>query len=151
MQTRLCLYKNRVSTSFPEPGRDAVLAVDLGGTKTSIALVDRSGRILEKEKIPAVSIFRDTVGQIGRRDGIAAVGVIVPGIYDPRSGRAWAPNLWGSDFYPLQPALEERFGMPVAIGSDRTGSVLAEQWLGVARGLADVIFVAVGTGIGVGS
>jgi glucokinase len=40
--------------------------------------------------------------------------------------------------------------VPIAIGSDRTGSVLAEQWLGAARGLENVAFVAVGTGIGVG-
>jgi glucokinase len=40
--------------------------------------------------------------------------------------------------------------VPVAIGSDRTGSALAEQWLGAARGLSDVIFLAIGTGIGAG-
>jgi glucokinase len=54
------------------------------------------------------------------------------------------------EFLPLRQRLEDRFGLPVAIGSDRTGSVLAEQWLGRARGLANVVFVAVGTGIGVG-
>jgi glucokinase len=46
--------------------------------------------------------------------------------------------------------LEEKFSVPVAIGSDRAGSVLAEHWCGVARRLRDVLFVAVGTGIGVG-
>jgi glucokinase len=76
--------------------------------------------------------------------------VIVPGIYDAAAGAAWAPNLWGRDFHPLRSRLEQRLGVPVAIGSDRTGSVLAEQWLGAARGLANVTFVAVGTGIGVG-
>jgi glucokinase len=76
--------------------------------------------------------------------------VIVPGIYDPHEGTVWAPNLWGQEFLPLRQALEDRFGLPVAIGSDRTGSVVAEQWLGAAQGIDDVVFVAVGTGIGVG-
>jgi glucokinase len=40
--------------------------------------------------------------------------------------------------------------VPVVVGSDRTASALADQWLGAARGLSDVVFVAVGTGIGVG-
>jgi len=129
-----------------------VLAIDLGGTKTAMALVDGEGRITGKEKLPAASSFEATLEQIAERlaSGVAAVGVIVPGIYDASTGKAWAPNLWGRDFHPLRDALAERLAVPVAIASDRTGSVVAEQWMGVARGLSDVVFVAVGTGIGVG-
>jgi glucokinase len=79
-----------------------------------------------------------------------AIGVIVPGIYEPSTGNVWAPNLWGKDFHPLHKVLKEELTVPVAIGSDRTGSVLAEQWCGAASGLQDVLFVAIGTGIGVG-
>jgi glucokinase len=129
-----------------------VLAVDLGGTKTAIALVDEAGRIAEKRKLRAARTFEGTIEQIpaGLATGAAAAGVVVPGICEPRTGNAWAPNLWDRDFHPLRDALEQRLGLPIAIGSDRTGSVLAEQWLGVARGLRHVVFVAVGTGIGVG-
>jgi glucokinase len=129
-----------------------VLAIDLGGTKTAIALVDAEGRISEKQKLPAASDFEGTMAQIAARlsTEAAAVGVIVPGIYDCRSGTAWAPNMWGRDFHPLRDALARRCSAPVACGSDRTASVLAEQWLGSACGLSDVVFVAVGTGIGVG-
>jgi glucokinase len=129
-----------------------VLAVDLGGTKTAIALIDESGNISEKQKLPAVSDFRATVEQILARDrsSIVAVGIIVPGVYEPSTGNAWAPNLWNDGFYPLRAALKEEINVPVAIGSDRTGSVLAEQWLGAARGLQDVLFAAIGTGIGIG-
>ena len=134
----------------------AALAIDLGGTKTAVALVDRSGRITEKQKSPAVPAFDATVEHIAARfreladQPIAAAGVIVPGIYDPSSGTAWAPNLWGKDFYPLRAALEQRLPVPIAIGSDRTGSVLAEQWRGIAQGFQHVLFIAIGTGIGVG-
>ena len=76
--------------------------------------------------------------------------MVIPGIYDPSVGQAWAPNLWGNDFQPLRAELEDCLQTHVAIASDRTGSVLAEQWLGIARGLRNVVFVAVGTGIGVG-
>jgi glucokinase len=129
-----------------------VMAVDLGGTKTAIALIDDCGGIADKQKAPAASNFGATVEQILSRhtSSIAAVGVIVPGIYEATTGKAWAPNLWGSDFHPLRAELEQKLGVPVSISSDRTGSVLAEQWRGAARGLRDVLFVAVGTGIGVG-
>ena len=129
-----------------------VLAIDLGATKTAVALVDRAGRITEKRKLPAAAGFKGTLDQISADapKDIAAAGVIVPGIYNPANGTAWAPNLWGRDFHPLRDALESRLDAPLAIGSDRTGSVLAEQWLGAAHGLQDVVFVAVGTGIGVG-
>lgn len=129
-----------------------VLAVDFGGTKTAIALVDDSGSVSAKQKLPAAPDFEASVEQIVQavRAPFRAVGVIVPGIYDPSTGGAWAPNLWGPEFHPLRAALAERLDVPVAIASDRTGSVLAEQWLGVARDLEDVVFVAVGTGIGVG-
>jgi glucokinase len=129
-----------------------VLAVDLGGTKTAIALVDDSGSFCDKQKTPAAA-FDATIERIVARaaaSDIAGVGIIVPGIYEPETGNVWAPNLWGSEFQPLQSALERQLDIPIAIGSDRTGSVLAEEWLGVARGLKHVLFVAVGTGIGVG-
>jgi glucokinase len=129
-----------------------VFAIDLGGTKTAIGLVDRDGRITDKQKLPAASSFDATIDQLAGEcpRNISAAGVIVPGIWDPSAGRAWAPNLWGRDFHPLRDALEQRLGARVAIGSDRTGSVLAEGWLGVARGLRHVLFIAIGTGIGVG-
>ena len=129
-----------------------VLAIDLGATKTAIAFVDREGRITHKRKLKAASTFDSTVQQMSEHlsPSVAGVGVIVPGIYDRRTGRAWAPNLWGRHVYPLRDVIAAEARMPIAIGSDRTGSVLAEQWLGAARGLDDVVFVAVGTGIGVG-
>jgi glucokinase len=129
-----------------------VLAVDLGGTKTAAALVDQAGHISEARKEPAAHSFQESVERIAGcfSSGAAAVGVTVPGIYDAGTGRAWAPNLWGREFHPLRDALQERLGVPVTGGSDRAGCVLAEQWLGAARGLRNVVFVAVGTGIGVG-
>jgi glucokinase len=133
-----------------------VLAVDLGGTKTSIALIDDSGCIFEKQRLPATPAVESTVEQIVARydelkgNSIAAIGIIVPGIYDPGTGNAWAPNLWGKDFYPFRKQIEQHLSVPIEIGSDRVASAVAEQWLGVARGLRHVVFVAVGTGIGVG-
>ena len=65
-------------------------------------------------------------------------------------GRAWAPNLWESADVPLLRELSGRLPAAILMESDRAGYVLGEQWLGVSQGLTDVIFVAIGTGIGAG-
>jgi len=129
------------------------LAVDLGGTKTATAIVGEDGQMVCRQKMSAARTFDQTVEQIAAAAsgaGVKAAGIIVPGIYNSADGSAWAPNLWGWEPVPLRGALARRLALPAAIGSDRTGYVVGEQWLGAARGLRDVVFVAVGTGIGAG-
>ena len=81
---------------------------------------------------------------------ISAVGVAVPGIYYAATGLVWAPNLPGWDHIPLRDELAGKLPVRIVLDSDRAAYVTGEQWLGVARGLTDVIFLAVGTGIGAG-
>ena len=139
----------------------SVIAVDLGGTKLTTAVVDRDGRVSGRTKRPAArSGLVDSVRQIRAavRESlnttptadVRAVGLIVPGIFDKRTGEAWAPNLWGHAHVPLLAELRRASEVPITIDSDRAGYVLGEQWLGAARGLRDVVFLAVGTGIGAG-
>lgn len=131
-----------------------VLAVDLGGTKTATAIVTEHGAIAARHKLPAAHTLDGTVCQIARaaaaNPAVDAIGVIVPGIFDPGTGMAWAPNLWGRDQQPLLSALTASAGKPLVLGSDRDGYVAGETWLGAAQGLSDVLFVAIGTGIGIG-
>jgi glucokinase len=128
-----------------------VLAVDLGGTKTMMARVDDDGTVVDRRKMPAARTLDGTLDQVASgADDVAAVGIIVPGIYTPSTGSAWCPNLWGPEEVPLADGVRRRIAAPVAIDSDRAGAVVGEAWLGAARGLRDVVFVAIGTGIGVG-
>jgi glucokinase len=143
------------------PNADFVIAVDLGGTKVATAAVDRSGVIHFREKTP---ITRAGVAECARQIGgmvdasansipqhsVSAVGLIVPGIYKPDTGDVWAPNLWGQEEAPLRRELERVLKYPLVMDDDRAGYVLGEQWRGAARGFHDVVFLAVGTGIGAG-
>jgi glucokinase len=142
---------------------DAVVAVDVGGTKLSSAIVDATGKTFNREKVPVerggvgacVEQIADAVRQAistasVSQEQIRAVGVIVPGIYFANTGNVWVPNLWGHEQVPLRAELERALTLPFVIDSDRAGYVLGEQWFGVARGLDDVVFLAVGTGIGAG-
>jgi len=143
--------------------RKAVLAIDIGGTKLATAVVEADGRIRAQRKAPVVrESVHATVNQIVDEAGrvmaeagldwshVNGVGAIVPGIYREKEGSAWAPNLWGDQYVELRAALSERLPVAVRIDSDRAGYVLGEQWMGAARGLSDVVFLAVGTGIGAG-
>jgi glucokinase len=137
----------------------AVVAIDLGGTKLAAALVDSRGTIGAKLKLPvekespqkSIQQICEVAARIAPSwEQVRAIGVAVPGIYFAETGHAWAPNLWGWDQVPLRDALASRFPVPVVIDSDRAAYVLGEQWLGAARGLSEVVFLAVGTGIGAG-
>jgi glucokinase len=140
------------------------LGIDLGGTKTALLVADETGRVLARARrasheqdgralsFEALAAWAgDTLRAAGLDwPDLDGVGVVVPGIFDPRTGRAWAPNLWGPDKIPLVDALSPHLPAAVTIDSDRTGYVLGEQWLGAARGARDAVFLAVGTGIGAG-
>ena len=139
-----------------------VLAIDLGGTKLATAVVDRQGEILALRKVAVKkNSFAQTVEQIAAESqatvktaglswrDLSGGGLIVPGIAN-NNGLASAPNLWGNADLPLLRDLSDRVPVPLVIESDRAGYLLGENWLGVSRGLSDVVFVAVGTGIGAG-
>lgn len=132
----------------------SVVALDLGGTKLSAAVVDSTGGVSGLLKLPvargSMCAAAQQIAAVIRESGAGAAGLIVPGIYFAESGNVWAPNLWGHDQVPLRAELARLADVPLVIDSDRAGCVLGERWMGVARGLDDVVFVAIGTGIGAG-
>lgn len=144
----------------------AVIALDLGGTKLASALFLPDARKVGGESAPLETRTDAAVGeliarQINRLSKLAerrnlkvvAVGVCVPGIVRPKSGRVWAPNIPGWEDYPLRAEIRAAISdsdVKVAVVNDRAASVRGEAWKGAARGCRDAILLAVGTGIGAG-
>ena len=138
-----------------------VLAVDLGGTKCSAAVVDWRGRIvshrtvsvdLSSSSAPVLQIVRlaeeFAAGKQPKRAFVAAA-IAVPGLVRP-TGTVWAPNLPGWKRIPLASRLERLLGIPAIVESDRNAAVLGECWRGAAQGKSDAIVLMIGTGIGAG-
>ena len=138
-------------------------AVDVGGTKQSSALFTVDGQMSHKNKIPVdrsapdkpVYQIRDIIQRLEREalaegGGISAVGIAIPGVVYHVDGFVWAPNIPGWDHLPLGRMLNEMVRLPIVLDSDRSAYVLGEQWRGAAQNKKDVVFLAVGTGIGAG-
>lgn len=138
-------------------------ALDVGGTKIASALFTPKGRIMgwgwvaiekgaaERPVRQMVRIIRNLQSLARKKKGqLRAVGICVPGVVFRKSGLVWAPNIPGWDYFPLRRCLEEKVRLPLVLDSDRSACVLGEQWQGAAQGKKDVVFLAVGTGIGAG-
>lgn len=143
---------------------DAVAAVDVGGTRIKAALVDRSGRELVSTTTPtprdlgargalveAVTATVDALLRNASEQGLTVLlgscGVVVPGLVDDARGMAlFSANLGWRDLQVVVP-LEVALGVPVALGHDVRGGLLAEARWGAARGAENVMFVPLGTGI----
>lgn len=81
---------------------------------------------------------------------IQAVGVGIAGIVD-RSGRLrYSPNIAGVVDLDLRQRLRRDLRRPVIVENDATAAAWAEVQLGAGRGCDDVVFVALGTGVGTG-
>jgi len=138
-----------------------VLAVDLGGTKCSAAVVDRKGKIVSRRTVPVdvssrsgpvrqiVGLAHDLAGGKKPKDAYFGAAVAVPGLVR-RNGTVWAPNLPGWEQMPVARGLARPLGIPVRVESDRNAAMLGEWWRGAARGKSDAIVLMIGTGIGAG-
>lgn len=138
-----------------------VLAVDLGGTKCSAAVVDRTGRIITQRTVsvdlasPAAPVLQiiKLADELAVHDkpkrAFSSAAIAVPGLVR-RNGTVWAPNLPGWERIPLANRLKGALRIPVVVESDRNAAVLGECWRGAGRGKTDVVVLMIGTGIGAG-
>jgi glucokinase len=79
-----------------------------------------------------------------------AIGLAVPGVVDDRRGVAvWSENLNWRDV-PFAAQVSERCGVPTVLGHDVRTAALAETRIGAARGMSDVVYLSIGTGIAAG-
>jgi glucokinase len=141
-----------------------VLALDLGGTKLSSALFNAEGEILLPRRTELNGRVGEQVGELIATEvaerkaacvslglSLDSIGIAVPGSCNPTDGTVWAPNIPGWDKYPLRDLLRKAGnGLPVVVDDDRACSILGERWQGNAKGVANAIFLTIGTGIGAG-
>ena len=146
------------------PAAGPVLAVDVGGTKIAVALVDASGRAYRIQRAATPQGPRadaETVWSVvdalisallAQNDAqLVGVGVGCGGPMDWPAGRVSPLNLPGWRDFPLRARVNERFpGLPVRVHNDAVCLAVAEHWRGAGRGRDNVLGMVVSTGVGGG-
>jgi fructokinase len=134
------------------------IGIDLGGTKIEAVALGGDGAELLRRRIPTPRAYAPTLDAIaGLVEGIeretgrrGTVGIGIPGMVSPATGRVRNANSTWLIGEPLGEALEERLGREVRLMNDANCFALSEAADGAAAG-ADVVFgVILGTGVGGG-
>jgi glucokinase len=137
-------------------------AVDIGGTKIAVGMVDGEGRVLSHRECPTDSDlgYRHALGSIQKmlqataRDAnaqISGIGIGSTGPVFPLTGEFgdvnFFPNWKGEN---LVMDLAEVFQVKVAMENDADAAALGEAGWGAGKNKKRLIYVTVGTGIGTG-
>lgn len=137
-------------------------AVDIGGTKIAVGIVDEEGRILVQRETPTQpeAGFEAAMQRVNllfceclieSNATLAGLGIGCTGPVDPFTGEIGIVDfLPGWEGKNLVHALSERFGVQTALENDADAASLGEAFWGAGRGKDTLICVTIGTGIGGG-
>jgi glucokinase len=136
-------------------------AVDIGGTKIAVGMVDDNGHVLSRRQAPSdpqsyangLEAIADMLCETARKAGveITGIGIGSTGPVDPIRG-----EFGDVDFLPgwrgknLVNDLSQIFKVRAALENDGDAAALAEAGWGAGRNRTRLIYVTVGTGIGGG-
>jgi glucokinase len=142
-----------------------VVGVDIGGTNLRLALADMSGHIVAKwfastagmrEPEKVIRLILDGVKNILSQvkvssSELGSIAIGVPGVTDVENGIVVATSyLMGWQNVPLRALVEKELNTPAVVDNDVNFAAMGESWTGIAIGVRDFVFLAIGTGIGAG-
>lgn len=141
-----------------------VFGVDVGGTKVHAALTDITGTLLAEVLEPTnerggidlvdqiAALYRGLLTRAAQRTPVIQVASIgLPGAIHPRTGEiTMLPNIADMVGLDFKRELESRLGFPVMLENDVNLAAFGEHRLGHGKGIDSFVFVALGTGIGMG-
>jgi len=142
-----------------------VLGIDIGGTKLAAGVVATDGSQVSQDRVPTlahegpdrvidrlIDLCRLTVENSGVPwDQIIAAGVGCGGPLDPNTGVIMEPpNLPGWVEVPLVQRLHDALGIPVYLDNDANAAALGEHRFGAGRGVENMVYLTISTGIGGG-
>ena len=144
--------------------RQAILALDLSGTRLGGAVLTMQEELLQEQTIDFVEVsgerhlqrISELVDRLIRSTDLSGrtlrgIGLGIPGaVQDTPDGPVvWAPRLKWKDF-PLKQCLESQFSLPVLIENDVNLAAIGEFWFGAGQQVRNMVLLSIGAGIGAG-
>lgn len=139
---------------------EQTLALDVGGTKIAVGLVDDDGTLVHRAQQPtpdsdaeavwsvAEGLLADALAAAG--DQVRGVGVACAGPIDQPSGTVSPLNITAWQRFPIVDRVATATGLPVRLGGDVVCLALGERWRGAARDARFFLGMVVSTGVGGG-
>ncbi len=149
--------------SSREKGRDLIVGVDVGGTKTAVLVADSGQHALGEVTLPtlvehpegtlqsiASAILAGIAHAGAEAEQVAAIGLGIPGRVDPATGVVRESVHLGWREMPVGSRLSAQLGAPCVLENDvRTATVGIYRSLGIAAP-ANLAYISIGTGIAAG-
>jgi glucokinase-like ROK family protein len=143
-----------------------VAGVDIGATSVDLGIADFSGKLLVRYA-EALSVREGPIKVLGQAcsllekmlkennlnpEKLYGIGIGVPGPVDFSAGTLVSPPIMpGWDRYPIIQTVQQWFpSANVVVDNDVNVMALGEIYQGVGKGVDNLIFVKIGTGIGSG-
>ena len=136
------------------------IGIDLGGTKTEIALIDLKNEIIRRERKPSpkqqgydaiveniCSLVELIENDIGER---CSVGIGTPGAISAKTGCMKNSNTLSLNKKPLKQDLEKQLDREIRMANDANCFALSEAIGGAGHAKSVVFGVILGTGVGGG-
>ncbi|QBP18647.1 ROK family glucokinase [Acetilactobacillus jinshanensis] len=142
-----------------------LIGIDLGGTTTKMAFLEKSGKIIDKWRIKtdtsdngnhiapniAKSINSEMTKTNHTKDEFLGMGMGTPGTIDNKAGTVYgAYNLNWGDKHQVKSVIEKGVGLPLIMDNDANVAALGEFRRGAGSKDQDIVFVTLGTGVGGG-
>jgi glucokinase len=142
--------------------KNALVGVDIGGTKTAVLVSLEAPSVLDRIEFPtkpqkgaepALALIKAGIRDLIARHRLkpTAIGVSCGGPLDHIRGIIQAPpNLSTWVDVPIKSILEKEFGVTCRLENDANAGAVAEHRFGAGRGCLNMVFLTMGTGLGAG-
>ncbi len=143
---------------------NVTLGIDIGGTNTAFAMVNKKGQIMGKSSIPtnamdpAADLFQRLFKEFNslyeglvreKSFKLKGIGIGAPNANYYKGTIENPPNLnWG--MVDVVSLIKEFHNLPIAVTNDANAAALGEMRFGVAKGMKNFIQITLGTGLGSG-
>ena len=133
------------------------LALDIGGTKIEVGLIDVHGTVMERRRTATKAddphLFEGVVALLHEVSSDTPFGVLGVGCGGPmtKGGETVSPlNIPAWREFALREKLSDLFDVPVFVDNDAKALALGEGLFGAARGVPNYLSMVVSTGVGGG-